>query len=106
MWQTAGAPYTLTWHQAAAYVQRLRAEGFGGRRTWRLPTVDELLTLVSDLSPDRDFCLNPLFDPEQRWVWSADRRSFVAAWCVSFDLGYVTHQDFTDLNFVRAVADA
>jgi serine/threonine-protein kinase len=68
--------------------------------------VDELLTLVSALSPDRDFCLNPVFDPEQRWVWSADRRSFVAAWCVSFDLGYVTFQDFTDLNFVRAVADA
>ncbi len=106
VWQTAGAPYTLTWHPAAASVQRMRAEGFGGRRNWRLPTVDELLTLVSDLSPDRDYCLNPLFDPEQRWVWSADRRSFVAAWCVSFDLGYVTHQDFTDLNFVRAVADA
>jgi hypothetical protein len=30
----------------------------------------------------------------------------VAAWCVSFELGYVTFQDFTDLNFVRAVADA
>ncbi|MCG6907775.1 MAG: protein kinase [Desulfobacteraceae bacterium] len=106
VWQTAGTPYPLTWHQAAAYVEHLRAEGFGDRQNWRLPTVDELLTLVTDLPRNRDFCLDPVFDPEQRWAWSADRRSFVAAWCVSFDLGYVSPQDFTDLNFVRAVADA
>jgi serine/threonine-protein kinase len=87
-------------------VEHLRAEGFGDRQNWRLPTVDELLTLVTDLPRNRDFCLDPVFDPEQRWAWSADRRSFVAAWCVSFDLGYVSPQDFTDLNFVRAVADA
>jgi hypothetical protein len=30
----------------------------------------------------------------------------MAAWFVSVELGYVSHQDFTALNFARAVADA
>jgi serine/threonine-protein kinase len=106
VWQLAGAPYPLTWHQAAAHVEGLNAEGFGGRRGWRMPTVAELLTLVTDVPRNRDYCLQPVFNPEQRWAWSADRRSFVAAWFVSFDLGYVSHQDFSALNFLRAVADA
>jgi serine/threonine-protein kinase len=106
VWQESGAPYPLTWRQAAAYVERLNSEGFGKRQNWRLPTVDELLSLVTEAPHNRDFCLDPVFDPEQRWLWSADRRSYVAAWFVSVDLGYVSHQDFSALNFVRAVADA
>ncbi|MFY9941472.1 MAG: protein kinase [Desulfobacterales bacterium] len=105
VWQKAGAPYPLTWRQAAAYVTRLNSEGFGGRQNWRLPTVEELLSLVTEVPHNRDFCLDTMFDPAQRWLWSADRRSYVAAWFVSVDLGYVSHQDFTALNFVRAVAD-
>lgn len=106
VWQKAGAPYPLTWHQAADYVNRLNAERFAGRQNWRLPTVEELLSLVTEVPRNRDVCLDPVFDPTQRWLWSNDRRSFVAAWFVSVDLGYVACQDFTALNFVRAVADA
>jgi len=46
-----------------------------------------------------------VFDREQRWLWSADRRSYMAAWFVSVELGYVSHQDFSALNFARAVSD-
>jgi serine/threonine-protein kinase len=106
VWQKAGSPYPLTWQQAADYVKRLNTEGFGERQNWRLPTVNELLSLVTEVPRSEDFCVDPVFDPTQRWLWSADRRSYVAAWFVSVDLGYVAAQDHTALNFVRAVADA
>ncbi len=105
VWQKSGAPYPLNWQQAAAYVERLNSEGFGRRQNWRLPTVEELLSLVTEAPRNRDFCLNPVFDREQRWLWSADRRSYMAAWFVSVELGYVSHQDFSALNFARAVSD-
>jgi serine/threonine-protein kinase len=69
-----------------------------------MPTVSELMTLLTDVPQAGDLCLEPVFDQEQRWLWSRDRRSFVAAWYVSAELGYVSWQDFSCYYYVRAVS--
>jgi serine/threonine-protein kinase len=53
-----------------------------------------------------DYCIKPIFEDSQRLIWSADRRSFTAAWYVSVDLGFVAWQDCSALFYVRAVCDA
>jgi eukaryotic-like serine/threonine-protein kinase len=105
VWQQSGSPYLLTWYQARAYVERLNRKKFAGRDDWRLPTVDELTSLVTRTPHQEDFCIEPVFDRTQKWLWSADRRSFMAAWYVSIDLGFVSWQDFTCYYYVRAVCD-
>lgn len=105
LWQTSGSPYPLTWQQAHAYVAACNQEHFGGRDTWRLPTVDELCTLARTPEHADSLCLPPVFDQTQRQLWSADRRTFVAAWLLNAGLGFVGWQDFTCPAWVRAVSD-
>jgi serine/threonine protein kinase len=103
IWQQSGSKYPQTWQQARRYIDRLNDQRFGGFRTWRLPTVDELVTLLKPPSRARDMCIEPLFDATQRWIWSADRRSFIAAYFVDIELGFVGWQDFSAPFYVRAV---
>lgn len=105
LWQASGSPYPLTWEQAQAYVAACNQEQFGGRDTWRLPTVDELCTLARTPEHADSLCLPPAFDQTQRQLWSADRRTFVAAWLLNAGLGFVGWQDFTCPAWVRAVTD-
>ena len=103
LWEQSGSDYALTWPEAEVYVQGLNRERSAGREDWRLPTVDELLSLITETPQIHSYCLAPPFDPAQRCLWSADRRSFNAAWFVSIDLGFVFWQDFTCHYYVRAV---
>ncbi|MGD8994704.1 MAG: protein kinase [Syntrophobacterales bacterium] len=103
LWQQDGSDFPMTWKEAQAYVQQLNSERFAGRSNWRLPTVTELCSLLIETGDAAALCIEPLFSQEKRWLWSADRRSFVAAWYVSVDMGFVSWQDFSCYFFVRAV---
>ncbi len=103
LWQQAGSEYPLTWEQAHGYIRAINQWRFGGRRDWRLPTVDELMSLLTE-APQRDtLCMDPVFDPRQRRLWSSDRRSFTAAWYVSVDMGFVWWQDFSGFFYIKGV---
>jgi serine/threonine protein kinase len=103
IWQQSGSAYPRSWQAAKTYVESLNVERFGGYQLWRLPTVDELITLLRPTPQGRDLCIAPLFDPTQRWIWSADRRSFMAAYYVDTALGFVGWQDFSAPYYVRAI---
>ncbi|QTA86130.1 protein kinase domain-containing protein [Desulfonema magnum] len=103
IWQQSGTDYPVTWNHARVYIDKLNKACFAGHDNWRLPTVDELMSLLTEPLRDRDFCVEPIFDNTQKWLWSADTRSYVAAWYVSVDMGFVAWQDFSAYYYVRAV---
>jgi serine/threonine-protein kinase len=103
VWQRFGSEFPMTWHQARQYVEQLNETHFAECRDWRLPTIDELMTLLTEVPQGEDYCIEPIFDQTQKWLWSCDRRSFTAAWYVSCDMGYVAWQDFSGYYYVRAV---
>jgi serine/threonine-protein kinase len=105
IWQQSGSPYPLTWTAAQAYVKELARRRMEDGHRWRLPTTPELMSLVSRTPHGEDFCVAPAFDPLQGVLWSADRRSFTAAWFVDVAMGYAGWQDFNARIYVRAVAD-
>lgn len=102
-WEQSGSRYPLPWPQAHRYVEGLNRRHFCGGDNWRLPTATELLSLLNEPPQGRDYCLDPVFDSTQRKLWSCDRRSFIAAWYVNVELGYVAWQDFSARFHVRAV---
>lgn len=102
IWQEVGSARALTLEEAGAYVARLNREGYGGRYTWSLPTVAELLSLLDTPEPGRE---NPA-KPRQGWLWSSDRHGRQDAWYVNLEMGYVDCQDVSCRNFVRAVCTA
>ncbi|GLI35711.1 protein kinase domain-containing protein [Desulforhabdus amnigena] len=102
-WQKGGSPDPLEWENAHDYVRNLNEEHFGGCSTWRLPTVNELLSLIKPVAHGEDDCMEPVFDRSKKWLWSCDRRSFTAAWYVDGELGFAGWGDFTCQYYVRAV---
>jgi serine/threonine-protein kinase len=103
LWQQAGSPYPGTRQRAANYIEDLNQRRFANRSGWRLPTIDELITLLRPKKNAIDLCIAPLFNPRQRWIWSIDRRSFAAAYYVDMELGFVGWQDFSAPYYTRAV---
>jgi hypothetical protein len=51
-----------------------------------------------------DYCQSTPFDANKQWLWSVDRRSFIAAWYVNMAMGFVAGQDFSCFFYVRAVS--
>ncbi len=106
VWQRSGSPHPLDWQGAREYCAGLDRERFAGRTGWRLPTVDELASIVARAEGTDGYCLDPVFDRRQGRLWSADRASRRAAWCADARLGCVCRQDTDCLLHARAVCRA
>ncbi|MBF0230646.1 MAG: protein kinase, partial [Desulfamplus sp.] len=102
IWQQSGSRHPMPWHQAQSYIQMLNESRFGGYQHWRMPTINEILSLVNPLHDD-DFCMEPMFSPDQKWLWSSDTRSKKSVWTVDAQMGFVTCSDFFDYNFIKGV---
>lgn len=105
VWQQSGSPDPLEWAEAKAYVASLNASGHGELSGWRVPTVNELFSILDPFTFDENECIDAVFDREMRWLWSSDRRSFSAAWYVDTGLGFAGWSDFSCRYRVRAVCD-
>jgi serine/threonine-protein kinase len=103
VWQQSGSEFGLFYGEARQYVDRLNQTAFAGASHWRLPTIDELTTLLPPADAPGGRCLPPPFDPRLQNLWSRDARSVMAAWYANTDLGFVGWQDHTCRFFARAV---
>ncbi len=106
VWQRSGSEDALDRPGADAYCESLNTEAFAGTSGWRLPTVDELLSLFRRPGFGMGDCLPAAFDTRQKTLWSCDRCTFVSGWYVHMELGFAGFADFTCQFHVRAVADA
>lgn len=105
VWQKSGSDGTLSWTDAHGYVEGLNARRYCGGSRWRLPTVDELFSILKSPQWGVQDCLDPAFDSSHRLLWSSDRCTFVSAWYVHAELGFAGIADFTCLFHVRAVME-
>ena len=105
-WARQAAPYAVTWPAAAAYVASLNAARFGGHGDWRLPTVPELMTLLSPEPVGEGYCQPAALSQPVRRVWSADRANYASAWAADVELGYLAKADFCCPAAARAVRGA
>lgn len=103
LWQRGGSEWGLTLAEARAHVAGLNAARFAGYDDWRLPTVDEVCTLLAPPPEGGGHCVPPVLDPAPDPLWTADGKSFTAGWFVSASMGFVGWQDDTCRFHVRVV---
>ena len=102
-WQQSGSSSELTYAAAEKYVRDLNAKKFAGFNDWRLPTLEEAMSLMESRERD-DLYIDPVFDRTQRWIWTADKAdSAGVAWVANFNLGYCGRSRVTNGFYVRVV---
>lgn len=103
MWQKGGSSDTITWEEAQAYIDELNRQTFAGNSDWRLPTIEELASLIESAWQNEDLFIQPVFDKSQKACWSSDMQGAKNIWKANFHLGYVIDVPSAYKNSVRAV---
>lgn len=103
-WQKDGSKNIMTLEQAEIYIESLNNETYGGYDDWRLPTLIELMSLMESQEQQNDLHIDPVFDPKQRWIWTADKAHPVVGWMVDFEYGSCGRDHVAiSQRYVRAV---
>jgi serine/threonine protein kinase len=105
-WQRLGAGFSLNWWQAGEYVRQLNERGEGGHGNWRLPTCEELRTVLSPSAACGETTASSLFDPSVHWLWSCDPGTKKQAWSVDVIEGFFERLDRDGTASVCAVRSA
>ncbi len=61
-----------TYKKAKRYVRNLNITPFAGYNKWRLPTIDELITLLEKQKQSNGCYIDPMFSTSQWWCFSID----------------------------------
>jgi hypothetical protein len=89
------------------FLPRVNGTHLGGHTDWRLPTIDELQTILLAAYPCGTHpCIDAVFGPTQSYYyWSASTLTPYPdhAWIVSFNDGYVNNDYKPNSSDVRAV---
>lgn len=103
MWKQSGSSNQMNYADAENYIRDLNAKRFAGYNNWRLPTLEEAMSLMEP-KKHGNLYIDPLFDQTQKWIWTTDKESADMAWVVDFSYGSFRH-GLVDVNYiyVRAV---
>ena len=104
MWQQSGSPKSIDYDAAKNYIDDLNKKGFAGFKDWRFPTLEEAMSLMEPKELNGDLYIDPVFDKNQRWIWTSDSYSGESrAWVVLFNNGRCYRPFLTLDSYVRAV---
>ena len=108
MWQQSGSE-CVTYDEAKAYIDTLNRDQFAGYDDWRLPSLEEAMSLMEPAENNDDLFIDPVFDKEQATIWTSDWTSDTygasSAWVVYFygGYGYNYGRYILSSDYVRAV---
>jgi hypothetical protein len=88
IWQQDEDSTRFSWKEATAHVAKMNEEKFAGHADWRLPTAEELASLLTP-KKNGEYFVDPLFHKELLSTWTADEVEGMplGAWFIDFYQG-------------------
>ena len=88
MWQQAGLDLCSI-RSMMRSIEQLNKKGFAGYHDWRMPTVEEAMSLMETTPNAKGVHLHPCFSKEQPFIFVAARRKPTGYWFVDYRQGKV-----------------
>jgi hypothetical protein len=86
MWQRQGCDIANI-QRVRKHVEELNRQEFGGHKDWRLPTLDEAMSLMAAATNIEGLHLHPCFSRNQPFIFTADQRRPGGYWFVDYKQG-------------------
>lgn len=104
MWQKSGSVQSMWFDKATQWIEALNRIGFAGYHDWRLPTLEEAMSLMKKERLNGDIYIDSTFNKNQTSIWTSDLTTAGSrAWVVFYNYGSCYANCFDFNNFVRAV---
>ncbi len=99
MWHQSGSSVNVSWKRSKNWVTKLNENGYAGFTDWRLPTLEEAVSLLEPSAKNGNQFIDPAFDKMQSSVWTCDSNisnsslSLDRAWSVDFNYSLVSRKE-------------
>jgi SAM-dependent methyltransferase len=105
MWHHSGSETPLDFFAAQEWIDDLNIQRYAGYSDWRLPTTEELLSLIETDKMNGDVRIDPLFSNVQSVIWTGDDDCPGRSWAVNFHKSMATLWGILKINpsWVRPV---
>jgi len=104
MWQQAGSSNSKTYADTEKYIRDINYQRFADYNDWRLPTLEEAMSLMEREEKNGALYIDSVFADTQCWIWTIDKHSAGVAWVVYFRGGSCRHDLVAYYSgFVRVV---
>ena len=104
MWQQGGSIKEMSFAEAKTWIEHFNQTVHAGFRDWRLPTLEEAMSLMEPKLKKGGLHIDSVFERDQLWIWTCDAIGDTSyAWAVNFRLGGCFCHLFNTYNYVRAV---
>lgn len=104
MWQQKGSSCSISYENTRKWVADLNQNGYAGFNDWRLPTLEEAMSLMESKQQKYNLYINSDFDMSQQSIWTCD---YVAKtpefWVVCFDIGHCFNENDINSHWIRLV---
>ncbi len=107
MWQQDGSKDEMSIESTKRYLEKLNQARFGGYQDWRLPTLEEGLSLLRSFMNSDGLYIGRHFDTRQKWILTSDYTMEPwEIWDVNFLDGHAYCDNPDNIYFVRACRTA
>ncbi|MCP4270134.1 MAG: TIR domain-containing protein [Candidatus Brocadiaceae bacterium] len=97
MWQQSGSNEMLIYKKTKLYIKRLNSDKYEGHNDWRLPTVEEAMTLMEP-KKNGNLYVDSVFDQKQSKIWTSEPFNVSNTWSVYFGDGGPSSAWVVDFN--------
>ena len=92
IWHQSGSDKEMDWPEAKQWVKDLNEKGYAGYSDWRLPAVEEAISLMEPDINTSSLYIDSVFDAIQTGIWTGDENDSAGyldgVWSVRFNGGY------------------
>ncbi len=102
-WQQSGSDENMNYEKAKTYINKLNSGKVAGYSDWRLPTLEEAMSLMEPTKKNGVLKIDSVFDKNQEWIWTSDLYRASKAWVAHFYDGDCENYYISNTGYVRAV---